>query len=170
MAEMGSCHVMVLDEADKLLSMDVKENLPQILRHLPEERQLLLYSATFPVSVKTFCGQYLRDQYEINLMEDLTLRGVTQYYAYVEERQKVSDTYFTPLPLVYRLFTIRVASTPPREYFIPSQPLLRFKAGFNPVRYLYTILVYICLLLVARVARGPKFVTAARPVAHKKPA
>jgi ATP-dependent RNA helicase DDX6/DHH1 len=27
--------------------------------------------------------------YEINLMEELTLRGVTQYYAYVEERQKV---------------------------------------------------------------------------------
>ena len=27
--------------------------------------------------------------YEINLMEELTLRGVTQYYAFVEERQKV---------------------------------------------------------------------------------
>ena len=27
--------------------------------------------------------------YEINLMDELTLRGVTQYYAYVEERQKV---------------------------------------------------------------------------------
>ena len=27
--------------------------------------------------------------YKINLMEELTLRGVTQYYAYVEERQKV---------------------------------------------------------------------------------
>lgn len=27
--------------------------------------------------------------HEINLMEELTLKGVTQYYAYVEERQKV---------------------------------------------------------------------------------
>ena len=27
--------------------------------------------------------------HEINLMDELTLRGVTQYYAYVEERQKV---------------------------------------------------------------------------------
>lgn len=27
--------------------------------------------------------------YEINLMDELTLRGVTQYYAFVEERQKV---------------------------------------------------------------------------------
>jgi ATP-dependent RNA helicase DDX6/DHH1 len=27
--------------------------------------------------------------YEINLMDELTLKGVTQFYAYVEERQKV---------------------------------------------------------------------------------
>lgn len=27
--------------------------------------------------------------YEINLMEELTLQGVTQYYAFLEERQKV---------------------------------------------------------------------------------
>jgi len=31
----------------------------------------------------------MHDPYEINLMDELTLRGVTQYYAYVEERQKV---------------------------------------------------------------------------------
>ena len=33
--------------------------------------------------------QHLVDAYEINLMEELTLKGVTQYYAFVEERQKV---------------------------------------------------------------------------------
>lgn len=31
----------------------------------------------------------MKSPYEINLMEELTLRGVTQYYAFVEERQKV---------------------------------------------------------------------------------
>lgn len=31
----------------------------------------------------------MTDAYEINLMEELTLKGVTQYYAFVEERQKV---------------------------------------------------------------------------------
>jgi hypothetical protein len=31
----------------------------------------------------------MRDAHEINLMEELTLKGVTQYYAFVEERQKV---------------------------------------------------------------------------------
>ena len=38
--------------------------------------------------------------YEINLMDELTLRGVTQYYAYVEERQKVHclNTLFSKVP------------------------------------------------------------------------
>ena len=31
----------------------------------------------------------MKNPYEINLMDELTLLGVTQYYAYVEERQKV---------------------------------------------------------------------------------
>jgi ATP-dependent RNA helicase DDX6/DHH1 len=31
----------------------------------------------------------MRKPYEINLMEELTLLGVTQYYAYVQEKQKV---------------------------------------------------------------------------------
>ena len=31
----------------------------------------------------------MKQPYEINLMDELTLGGVTQYYAYVEERQKV---------------------------------------------------------------------------------
>ena len=40
----------------------------------------------------TTCGlqdRYLSSPYTINLMDELTLKGVTQYYAYVEERQKV---------------------------------------------------------------------------------
>jgi ATP-dependent RNA helicase DDX6/DHH1 len=31
----------------------------------------------------------MKKPHEINLMEELTLKGVTQYYAFVEERQKV---------------------------------------------------------------------------------
>ena len=34
----------------------------------------------------------MRKPYEINLMEELTLKGVTQYYAFVEERQKVHES------------------------------------------------------------------------------
>ena len=40
--------------------------------------------------------------YEINLMDELTLRGVTQYYAFLEERQKVHclNTLFSKVNIV----------------------------------------------------------------------
>ncbi|KAJ2438894.1 DExD/H-box ATP-dependent RNA helicase dhh1, partial [Coemansia sp. RSA 2424] len=61
----------------------------QLLAFFPPSRQILLYSATFPLVVKSFKEKHMNKPYEINLMEELTLRGVTQYYAFVEERQKV---------------------------------------------------------------------------------
>ncbi|CAH8337288.1 unnamed protein product [Eruca vesicaria subsp. sativa] len=48
-----------------------------------------MFSATFPVTVKAFKDRHLRKPYIINLMDQLTLMGVTHYYAFVEERQKV---------------------------------------------------------------------------------
>ena len=46
----------------------------------------------------------MKNPYEINLMEELTLRGVTQYYAYVEERQKVHclNTLFSKVSPLYQ--------------------------------------------------------------------
>merc|ERR1712142_1341399 len=64
-------------------------------------RQILLYSATFPLSVQKFMNKHLKKPYEINLMEELTLKGITQYYAYVTERQKVHclNTLFSRLQI-----------------------------------------------------------------------
>lgn len=73
---------------------------------LPKERQILLFSATFPLSVKQFMEKHLREPYEINLMEELTLKGVTQYYAFVQERQKVHclNTLFSKVNKRYILY------------------------------------------------------------------
>ena len=46
--------MLVLDEADKLLSQDFKGMLDSIINHLPADRQILLYSATFPLTVEQF--------------------------------------------------------------------------------------------------------------------
>lgn len=88
-AKMGNCKVLVLDEADKLLSQDFKGMLDRVISFLPSSRQILLFSATFPLTVESFMRKYLKDPYEINLMDELTLKGITQFYAFVQERQKV---------------------------------------------------------------------------------
>ena len=78
-----------MDEADKLLSVDFRPIVEKIIEFLPKNRQIIMVSATFPAIVESFKKQYLQSAKEINLMEELTLKGVTQYYAYVEEKQKV---------------------------------------------------------------------------------
>ncbi|KAI4463084.1 Helicase conserved C-terminal domain [Popillia japonica] len=100
-ANMEHCRTLVLDEADKLLSQDFKGMLDHVISRLPKDRQIFLFSATFPLTVKQFMEKHLKNPYEINLMEELTLKGVTQYYAFVQERQKVHclNTLFSKLQI-----------------------------------------------------------------------
>lgn len=88
-ADFSTANTFVMDEADKLLSPEFTPIIEQLLGYFPNNRQIMLFSATFPMVVKTFKDKFLIKPYEINLMDELTLRGVTQYYAYVEEKQKV---------------------------------------------------------------------------------
>lgn len=89
-----------------MLSPEFQPLVEQIIEFLPEDRQILLFSATFPITVKDFKERFLRKPYEINLMEELTLKGVTQYYAFVEERQKVHclNTLFSKVLLLFFFF------------------------------------------------------------------
>jgi len=100
-AKLDQCEMMILDEADKLLSPEFMQLMEDLYRLLPTNRQSLLFSATFPVTVKEFVMKFMRNPYEINLMEELTLKGVSQFYAFVEERQKLHclNTLFSKLQI-----------------------------------------------------------------------
>ncbi|ORY91167.1 ATP-dependent RNA helicase DHH1 [Syncephalastrum racemosum] len=100
-ADFSEAHTFVMDEADKLLSPEFTPIMDQLIQFFPPTRQIMLFSATFPMIVKTFKEKHLKRPYEINLMDELTLRGVTQFYAYVEEKQKVHclNTLFSKLQI-----------------------------------------------------------------------
>jgi len=100
-AKLSKCDMVILDEADKLLSVDFQPIIEQVISYTHENRQILLFSATFPMTVKNFRDKHLKDPHEINLMEELTLQGITQYYAFVEEKTKVQclNTLFSKLQI-----------------------------------------------------------------------
>lgn len=100
-ADLSECPIFVMDEADKLLSPEFTIVVEQILAFHPKDRQVMLFSATFPMIVKEFKDKNMQNPYEINLMDELTLRGITQYYAFVEESQKVHclNTLFQKLQI-----------------------------------------------------------------------
>jgi ATP-dependent RNA helicase DDX6/DHH1 len=53
-ADISECPVFVMDEADKLLSPEFSPVMEQLLSYLPTSRQVMLFSATFPLIVKDF--------------------------------------------------------------------------------------------------------------------
>ena len=104
-AKLKSCRFVALDEADKLLSPGFQEIVEDFLNNYlpkdPSKRQICLFSATFPNTVVGFRDAYMPNPYEINLMDELTLKGISQFYAFVDERQKIHclNTLFTKLEI-----------------------------------------------------------------------
>ena len=89
MLDLSKCTFLALDEADKLLSQDFQQIVENIIYFLNEKRQIILLSATFPINVKGFKEKYLKNAIMKNLMEELTLIGLTQYYTYLKEKLKL---------------------------------------------------------------------------------
>ena len=76
-AQLDKCQMMVLDEVDKLLSDDFKIIVAKIINLMPKEKQIALFSATYPVAIKGFQKEHVPYPEFINLMDELTLKGVT---------------------------------------------------------------------------------------------
>jgi ATP-dependent RNA helicase DDX6/DHH1 len=101
LARVNNCHMFTLDEADKLLSHEFQRMVNNIINYLPKDRQVMLFSATYPRTVQDFVLRHMPEPFEINLMDELTLKGVTQYYAFLEEKRKVQclNTLFKKLQI-----------------------------------------------------------------------
>lgn len=66
----SAIHVLVLDEADEMLSMGFARELHAILDLLPKERQTLLFSATIPPDIERLAAQRLEDPEFVTLSGD----------------------------------------------------------------------------------------------------
>jgi len=58
---------LVLDEADEMLRMGFIDDVEWILGQLPEERQVVLFSATMPSEIRRLSKRYLKDPAEVTI-------------------------------------------------------------------------------------------------------
>ena len=80
---------LILDEADEMLNMGFKDELDKILEVTPEEKQTLLFSATFPKEVESIARNYMHNPTEISAGEkNKGTDSVSHQYYVVSERNR----------------------------------------------------------------------------------
>jgi len=95
--------MIVIDEADEMLSRGFKDQIYDIFKHLPENMQVCLFSATMPPDVLEITDKFLRDPIKILVKkETLTLEGIRQFYVVIEK----DEWKFETLCDLYKTLTI----------------------------------------------------------------
>ena len=78
--------VLVLDEADEMLSTGFKEQMYKIFQFMPNNIQIGLFSATMPEELKMLTTKFMRTPSEILVKNDnLTLQGIAQFYISLDD-------------------------------------------------------------------------------------
>lgn len=80
-AGLSKTHILILDEADRILDMGFLPDLKRILKALPPDRQTLLFSATFSPEIKKLASEFLNkpESVEIERNKDSSLVRQTLY-------------------------------------------------------------------------------------------
>jgi ATP-dependent RNA helicase DeaD len=81
---LSSLKVLVLDEADEMLSMGFWEDVTELLSQTPDTRQTMLFSATLPYDVAKAAAQFLKNPERVDVSGDaLTVEGITNHIVHV---------------------------------------------------------------------------------------
>src|SRR5690625_3063229 len=85
----GDIKIVVLDEADEMLNMGFIDDIRNILKGIPKERQTLLFSATMPKEIREIATHLMKNPKEIKVKaKEMTVKNIDQYFIEVPERQK----------------------------------------------------------------------------------
>lgn len=79
----------VLDEADEMLNIGFKEEIEEIIQFTPEQKKVLLFSATMPKGIKDIVHKYIKDHDKISIeRKELTNSNIEQKCYKVSVRDK----------------------------------------------------------------------------------
>lgn len=95
--DLSKVSYFILDEADRMLDMGFYEDIMQIVKFLPKERQTIMFSATMPAKIQQLAKTILRDPAEIKLAVSKPADKIIQaaYVCYENQKLGIIRTLFT---------------------------------------------------------------------------
>ena len=89
----NSIKLIVLDEADEMLSSGFKDQIYNIFKYLSDNIQIALFSATMPPILYNLTEKFMRNPIKITVKsEQLTLDGIKQYYINLDDDTQKYET------------------------------------------------------------------------------
>lgn len=95
--DLSQVSFFILDEADRMLDMGFYDDIMQIVKQLPQERQNMLFSATMPAEIQKMARTILRDPVEVKLAVSKPADKILQAAYVCYELQKI--------PIIQSLFS-----------------------------------------------------------------
>jgi len=88
-----SIKILIIDEADEMLSSGFKDQIYNIFQFLGTNIQICLFSATLPTEIQNLTEKFLREPLKILVKtEQVTLEGIRQFYVAIENDNQKYDT------------------------------------------------------------------------------
>ncbi len=86
---LSGVHTVILDEADEMLNMGFVDSINDILSHVPDDRKMLMFSATMPAEVARIAKRFMKEPEEIVIgTRNTGAENVRHIYYMVNARDK----------------------------------------------------------------------------------
>lgn len=94
--DLSKASFFILDEADRMLDMGFAEDIMQIVKYLPKERQTIMFSATMPTKIQQLAKTILTNPVEVKLAVSKPAEKIIQaaYICYEAQKLGIIESLF----------------------------------------------------------------------------